>query len=129
SGELRSILEDEYQSYIVDVCEQLRDGWTALHRLGLQPALRKSAEQVDQNGVVPVPGIQQSLQQRLRQALVWCVRHIHTRLCLGLRWPYKLCIDLQRVVESLNRKDKYHYGLLQDCLFGACRRRVSVDFQ
>src|SRR5229473_3655789 len=27
SGELRGVLEDEHKSYIVDVCEQLRDGW------------------------------------------------------------------------------------------------------
>ena len=49
-----------------------RDGWAALHRPGLEPALRERAEQVEQDGVVPVPGVQQSL----KQALVWCVRHI-----------------------------------------------------
>jgi hypothetical protein len=31
------------------------------------------AEQIEQDGVVPVPGVQQSL----KQALVWCVRHSH----------------------------------------------------
>src|SRR6266446_5857198 len=74
SGELGGVLEDEHKSYKVDVCEHLRDGWAALHRPGLQPALRQRAKQVDQDGVVPVPGIQQSL----KQALVCCVRHMHT---------------------------------------------------
>jgi hypothetical protein len=72
SGELEGVLEDEHQSYIVDVCEQLRDGWAALHRPGLQAALRERAEQVEQDGVIPIPGVEQSL----KQALVWCVRHI-----------------------------------------------------
>jgi hypothetical protein len=73
SGELRGVLGDEHKSYVVDVCEQLRDGWAALHRPGLQPALREGVEQVEQDSVVPVPRVQQSL----KQALVWCVRHIH----------------------------------------------------
>jgi hypothetical protein len=74
SGELGGLLEDEHKSYKVDVCEQLRDGWAALHRPGLKPALREDAEQVEQDGVVPVPAVQQSL----NQTLVWCVRPIHT---------------------------------------------------
>src|SRR5882762_8748530 len=74
SGELGGVLEDEHKSYKVDVCEQLRDGWAAPHRPGLQPALREGAKQVEQDDVVPVPGVQQSL----KQPLVWCVRHIHT---------------------------------------------------
>ncbi len=74
SGELRGVLEDEHKSYKVDVCEQLRDGWAALHRPGLQPALGESAEQVEQDGVVPVPGVQQSL----KQAMVCYIRHVHT---------------------------------------------------
>src|SRR5579859_4030861 len=73
SGKLRSVFEDEHKPYIVDVCEQLRDGWAALHRPDLQPALRESTEQVDQDGVVPIPRVQQSL----KQGLVWHVRHIH----------------------------------------------------
>src|SRR3979411_2626333 len=52
SGELGGVLEDEHKSYKVDVCEQLRDGWAALHRPGFQPALRQGAKQVDQDGVV-----------------------------------------------------------------------------
>jgi hypothetical protein len=47
--------------------KQLRDGWAALHRPGLQPALRAGVQQVEQDGVVPVLGVQQSL----KQALVW----------------------------------------------------------
>ena len=35
SGELGGVLEDEHKSYKVDVCEQLRNGWAALHRPGL----------------------------------------------------------------------------------------------
>ena len=50
--------------------EALLDSWdrnnTILVNL-LQPALREGAEQVDQDGVIPVPGIQQSFEQ----ALVW----------------------------------------------------------
>src|ERR1700675_527233 len=71
SGELGCVFGDEHKPYIVDVCEQLRNGWTALHRPGLQPALRKGAEKVDQDGVVPLPRVEQSLEQ----ALVW--EHIH----------------------------------------------------
>ncbi|HMF79474.1 MAG TPA: hypothetical protein VK604_27685 [Bryobacteraceae bacterium] len=78
SGELGGILQDEYKSYKVDVCEQLRYGWAALHRPDLQPALRERAEQVEQDGVVPIPGVQESL----KQTLVWRVRHINTYLLM-----------------------------------------------
>jgi hypothetical protein len=74
SGELRGVFRDQHKSYKVDMCEQLRDRWATLHRPGLEPALREGAEQVEQDGVVPIPGIQQSL----KQALLWCVRHIYT---------------------------------------------------
>ena len=74
SGELGGILEDEHKSYEVDVCEQLRDAWAAFDRPGLQAALREGAEQVEEDGVVPVPGVQQNVEQ----ALVWSIRHIHT---------------------------------------------------
>src|SRR6516164_11514889 len=74
SRELGGVLGDENKSYIVDVREQLRDRWAALHRPGLQSAFRERAEQVDQDGVVPVPGVQQNL----KQALVWCDRHKST---------------------------------------------------
>src|SRR5580692_1593956 len=47
SGELGGVLGDQYKSHKMDVCEQLRDGWAALHRLGPQPALREGAQQVD----------------------------------------------------------------------------------
>jgi hypothetical protein len=59
SSELRGVFGDEHQSYIVDVCEKLRDGWAALHRLGVQSVLWERAQQVDQDGVVSVPGVQQ----------------------------------------------------------------------
>jgi hypothetical protein len=43
---------------------------------GLQPVFQEDAEQVEQDGVVAVPGVE----QRLEQALVRGFRHIHTRL-------------------------------------------------
>jgi hypothetical protein len=65
SGELGGILAEEHKSYIVDVREQLRDGRAASHHPGLQTALRQGAEQVEQDGVVPIPGVQQGLEQAL----------------------------------------------------------------
>ena len=65
---------------MVDVHELLRDGRTAVDRLDLQPALRKAAQQVEHDGVVPVPGVQQSL----KQALVWCDRHILSHLLIQI---------------------------------------------
>src|SRR5260370_13412333 len=76
SRELGGVLEDEHKSYIVDVGEQLPDGWAALHRPGLQSPRRGGTEQVEQAGVVPVPAIQYSFQE----GLPWCVRHIHAPL-------------------------------------------------
>ena len=67
SGELGGVLEDEHEPYIVDVREQLPDGWAALHRPHIQPAFRHDAKQVDQDGVVAVPGVEQSFEQ----VLVW----------------------------------------------------------
>jgi|CZKD01.1.fsa_nt_gi hypothetical protein len=58
SGELGCILENEHKSDVVDVCEQLCHGRTALHRPDLQPTLGHSAEQVDEDGVVPVPRVE-----------------------------------------------------------------------
>jgi hypothetical protein len=46
---------------MVDVHELLRDGRTALDRLDFQPTLGEGAQQVEHYGVVPIPGIQQSL--------------------------------------------------------------------
>jgi hypothetical protein len=57
SGEFGRVLEDEHLSAIVDVCEQLRNGWATLYRLGRQPTLRQSVKQIEQNGVVSVPGV------------------------------------------------------------------------
>ena len=58
---LGSLLEDGHEPLMVDVHELLRDGRTALHRLDFQPTLGEGAQQVEHDGVVPVPGIQQSL--------------------------------------------------------------------
>ena len=52
--------------------KSLRDRWTALDRLGFQPALREGAQQVEQDDVDPVPGIQQSVEQML----VWCMQAV-----------------------------------------------------
>ncbi len=57
-GELGSVLEDEHEPHIVHVGKQLSDGWAAVHRPDLQPAFRDSAEEVDQDRVVPVPGVE-----------------------------------------------------------------------
>ena len=56
----------------MDVCEQFRDGWASLHRPDLQRAWRKRAEEVHQDGIVPIPGVQQSF----KNTLVWCMRHL-----------------------------------------------------
>src|SRR5581483_1720728 len=58
SGEFRSVFEDQYQAYIVNVGEQLRDGWAALDRPDIQSAVRELVQQVDQNGIVAVPRVQ-----------------------------------------------------------------------
>jgi hypothetical protein len=34
--------EDEHEPHIVDVGEELRDGWAALDGLGFQPTLRRA---------------------------------------------------------------------------------------
>src|SRR5229473_895787 len=59
------ILGDEHQSDIVYVRKKLRDGRAAPHHPGLQSTLRQGAEQVKQDNVVPIPGVQQGLEQAL----------------------------------------------------------------
>jgi hypothetical protein len=68
SGELGSILGEEHQSHIVYVRKKLRDGRATPHHPGLQPTIRQGAEQVKEDSVVPIPGVQQGLEQ----ALVMC---------------------------------------------------------
>ena len=63
-AELGSILVDEHESHIVDVHEQLRGGRTAVYRPGVHPAVRERAQQIDQDRVVSIPGVQQSIEQR-----------------------------------------------------------------
>jgi hypothetical protein len=75
SGELGGVLGDEHQPHIVDVREHLRDGWAALHGSDFQSFLREDAKQVEQNGIVPVPGIEQDF----KQASTLCVRHFTPR--------------------------------------------------
>jgi hypothetical protein len=59
----------------VYVRKKLRDRRAAPHHPGLQPTLRQGAEQVKQDSVVPIPGVQQGLEQ----ALVVCCRHHNLR--------------------------------------------------
>src|ERR1700693_2408639 len=65
SGEFGRVLRDEHKSNIVDVCEHLRDRWAALHRPDIHLALWDGAEQVDEDVVVAVPGVEQSLKYAL----------------------------------------------------------------
>ncbi len=58
SGELRSVLEDQNQPHIMNVRKQFRNTWTAFYGPGFQAAIRESAEQVDQDGVISVPGVE-----------------------------------------------------------------------
>src|SRR5579864_6778541 len=57
SGELGGVLGNEHQSHIVNVGEQLGGGWAILYGPDLESAIGESAEQVDQDGVVAVPGV------------------------------------------------------------------------
>jgi len=61
----RYVLFDEDKSDIVDVGEEFGDGWAVLHRFDLEGALWKGGEQVDEDGVVPVPGIEQDFENAL----------------------------------------------------------------
>src|SRR5215472_7607061 len=64
-GELGYVLFDEDEPDIVDVSEEFGDGWAVLHRFEFKAAVWKSAQQVDEDGVVPVPGIEQGLYDAL----------------------------------------------------------------
>jgi hypothetical protein len=44
--------------------EQLRNGWAIRRRLGLESALWERTEHVDQNGIVAIPRLEQSLKKR-----------------------------------------------------------------
>jgi hypothetical protein len=57
SSELGRVLGEQDQPSIVDVGEQLRDRWAVFDRSDFQTALRQGAEQIDQDRVVPVPGV------------------------------------------------------------------------
>src|SRR5208283_206583 len=88
SGKLGGVLGDQHESHIVDVYEQLRDGWAAQHRPSVKFALRECAVQVEQDGIVAVPGVEQSL----KQVLVWCV-HNPYRLGFGGRLRHRPAIN------------------------------------
>jgi len=61
--ELGSVFSDEYQAHVVDVGEELSDGRAVRQRPGLQSAGGESTEQIDQDGVVPIPGIEESVEE------------------------------------------------------------------
>src|SRR5260370_8040596 len=65
-GELRSILGDEDQPYKVDVREHFRYGRTSDHHPGLQSARRQTAQQLDENPIVPLPRVANALAQACR---------------------------------------------------------------
>ena len=47
----------------MDVGEELGDGRAVRQRPGLQRAGGKGAEQIEQDGVVPIPGIEESVEE------------------------------------------------------------------
>src|ERR1700685_177276 len=71
SGEFGSVLKDENESHIVDVCEHLRDRWASHHCPCLQTSRWEGEEGVEQDRIVPIPGVA----QRIKQTLVRRVRH------------------------------------------------------
>jgi len=62
-GEFGSVLEDEDEPAVVDVREELADRRAARRRPEIPHGLREGPKQVDEDGVVPVPGVQQSFEQ------------------------------------------------------------------
>ncbi len=65
SSKLGGILGDKHKPYVMYVREHFRDGRAARHHPGLEPALRQGAKQVEQDGVIPIPGVQQGVEQAL----------------------------------------------------------------
>src|SRR5215469_16176760 len=63
SGKLRRIFLNEHQTYVMDMGQHLADGQTSLYRAGIQTALRNDANEVGEDDVVAVPGIEQSLKK------------------------------------------------------------------
>ena len=53
---------DRLNSFTVQMHEELRDRWAAVHGTGVHPAIRERAQQIDQDRVVPIPGVQQSVE-------------------------------------------------------------------
>ena len=58
SAELRSTFSEKDQAHAVYVYEHLRDGRTAGHSSGFEPAGRQSAQQIEDDLVVAIPGIE-----------------------------------------------------------------------
>ncbi len=63
-AEFGSVLGHEHEPHVVDVHQELSDCRTAIHRDRVHPRLRECAQQVDQNRVVAIPGVQQRIEQR-----------------------------------------------------------------
>ena len=56
------VLLDEDQPHVVDVHEQLRDRRTAVQSRQRQMVLRHGPEQVHENGIGPIPRIEQGVE-------------------------------------------------------------------
>jgi hypothetical protein len=84
----------------VNVHKQRPDGWAAFHWLDLKPTLGQDAEQVNQDDVVPVPRIQQSVKKGY-------VRHVHLQMRVAAQMLRlgASCSELP-VHESLDHPDK-----------------------
>ena len=65
SSKLGSVLSNKDESDEVDMREHLRHGRAARHCLGFQGSRRNGSKQVDQNSMIPVPGIQQNIEKVL----------------------------------------------------------------
>ena len=62
-GEFGRVLLDEDEPAVVDVREELADRRATRRRPEIPHGLREGPKQVDEDGVVPVPGVQQSFEQ------------------------------------------------------------------
>ena len=63
AGELGSIFGDEDQPDVMDVREHLRDRWAVGVSAGVHQFGRDSVEEVQQDGVIAVPGVQEGFEE------------------------------------------------------------------
>ncbi len=89
-GELGSVLVHEDEPHVVHVHEHLPDRWTAPGRPDVEAARRDRAQQVHQDGVVAVPGIEQVREKpRVRRSC-----HHFLFPAVGHLEPVELFLDL-----------------------------------